>query len=327
MAHIVARSTEGPRGQNALTRAERDHYDNLILLCPNCHADIDDVNPGDWPVELLHRTKREYEDRVRELVEKGRIEPFRGTSAEDLVEQRLEYWKGRGDYGWVYVALSPLALSDEIIDPMNDRRVLDLVGDLQLRGIRFNGYRTQGHPLGLVNEDLSRLDGPGLSVGFSLLVSRQGFIEIVFTVPVHTTDQVDETVLVSATREPQQQLQELVGVLAYSWMAKPLREQVSLLHRIWREAPIPTKYMVAHAELLGFEGCALWYEAGSYDQFVGRTIEADDRILGRTVAALDEDDPDSLAGFLLQRLVNGLGFQLSTPFDEGGNLNLPRLPR
>ena len=41
MAHIVARSSDGPRGSVEISDGEIDDYSNLILLCPTHHAEID----------------------------------------------------------------------------------------------------------------------------------------------------------------------------------------------------------------------------------------------------------------------------------------------
>jgi hypothetical protein len=38
MAHIVAESTDGPRGISPLNKRHRNSYENLILLCPTHHT-------------------------------------------------------------------------------------------------------------------------------------------------------------------------------------------------------------------------------------------------------------------------------------------------
>ena len=40
--HIVAHSPTGPRADPSLTPEQRDHYDNLILLCKVHHKQVDD---------------------------------------------------------------------------------------------------------------------------------------------------------------------------------------------------------------------------------------------------------------------------------------------
>ena len=71
MAHIVARSLEGPRGQNSLT-AYPDGYENLILLCPTHHTEVD-KNPNAGPVARLHATKADHEAWVSEQLTTGKI--------------------------------------------------------------------------------------------------------------------------------------------------------------------------------------------------------------------------------------------------------------
>jgi hypothetical protein len=65
MAHVIARSTSGPRGG---TSAGEDKYENLILLCPNHHTTVDKA-PDDFPVEMLLRWKTEHEERTRVALE------------------------------------------------------------------------------------------------------------------------------------------------------------------------------------------------------------------------------------------------------------------
>jgi hypothetical protein len=70
--HIEARSPEGPRGTSPGTSSrDRDAYDNLILLCRNCHRLVDE-NPGAFPVEALRRCKNEHEAWVANQLEAER---------------------------------------------------------------------------------------------------------------------------------------------------------------------------------------------------------------------------------------------------------------
>ena len=65
-AHIVSRSTEGPRGDSPLTTPKRDTYSNLVLLCPTDHAKVDSLphGPKDYPVGKLLEIKRQHEAAV-----------------------------------------------------------------------------------------------------------------------------------------------------------------------------------------------------------------------------------------------------------------------
>lgn len=66
MAHIFAASDDGPRGTAELTEAERGSYDNLILLCANCHTIIDKA-PDDYPDPMIKQWKRDRAERLDEL--------------------------------------------------------------------------------------------------------------------------------------------------------------------------------------------------------------------------------------------------------------------
>lgn len=58
MAHIIAQGTSGPRADGE----EPDNtYDNLVLLCPNHHKQIDKA-PEQFPSEMLRQWKTEHEN-------------------------------------------------------------------------------------------------------------------------------------------------------------------------------------------------------------------------------------------------------------------------
>lgn len=64
-AHIVARKSDGPRGQHDVSHDRRDLYSNLILLCSVHHKIVDD-NPNEYTVEILHEFKSNHEKWVTE---------------------------------------------------------------------------------------------------------------------------------------------------------------------------------------------------------------------------------------------------------------------
>lgn len=60
VAHIVAQSPDGPRGDHPLPMPRRDRYDNLILLCEEHHT-IVDTQVHTYTVERLHQMKADHE--------------------------------------------------------------------------------------------------------------------------------------------------------------------------------------------------------------------------------------------------------------------------
>lgn len=60
MAHIIAASPGGPRGTGD---AGDNRYENLILLCPTHHTEIDKA-PEDFPATVIFGWKRQHEDGI-----------------------------------------------------------------------------------------------------------------------------------------------------------------------------------------------------------------------------------------------------------------------
>jgi hypothetical protein len=61
MAHVIAQSPKGPRG---VQHGGDDVYENLVLLCPTHHSEIDKAPAGTFPPDLLYAWKKEHEAEV-----------------------------------------------------------------------------------------------------------------------------------------------------------------------------------------------------------------------------------------------------------------------
>lgn len=66
MAHVIARRPGGPRGN---ATGGGDTYDNLILLCPTHHTEIDKSPEGAFPPAVLRAWKQQHEMHIREALE------------------------------------------------------------------------------------------------------------------------------------------------------------------------------------------------------------------------------------------------------------------
>jgi len=61
ICHIEAANMNGPRYNADMNDDERRHFDNLILLCPECHRIIDNKdNESKYPVALLKEWKKNH---------------------------------------------------------------------------------------------------------------------------------------------------------------------------------------------------------------------------------------------------------------------------
>src|SRR4051812_33275290 len=70
MAHIIASSDTGPRGDPSFPASERNKYANLILLCPNHHEEVD-AEVDRFTSEVLRQTKNEHETWVERQLTQG----------------------------------------------------------------------------------------------------------------------------------------------------------------------------------------------------------------------------------------------------------------
>ncbi len=67
IAHIRGELPSSARYDTDMTPEDRRHFDNLILLCPNCHTLIDDLSPDAYPVERLNEIKARHESRAEQV--------------------------------------------------------------------------------------------------------------------------------------------------------------------------------------------------------------------------------------------------------------------
>ena len=66
VAHIIASSVSGPRGDKELSAKLSDKLDNLMLMCAKHHKLIDD-NPKEYTVDKLKKMKEKHEKKVEEI--------------------------------------------------------------------------------------------------------------------------------------------------------------------------------------------------------------------------------------------------------------------
>jgi len=65
MAHIIADSPNGPRGNEELSEEMAKDFGNLMLVCLDHSRLVDGRNNANYTIEDLHQYKKEHEDRIR----------------------------------------------------------------------------------------------------------------------------------------------------------------------------------------------------------------------------------------------------------------------
>jgi hypothetical protein len=73
IAHIVADSRQGPRGNSLMSDEDRDKHSNLLLLCGDHHKIIDS-QPNTYSVPVLRQIKVDHETHIRRISSKEETE-------------------------------------------------------------------------------------------------------------------------------------------------------------------------------------------------------------------------------------------------------------
>lgn len=69
LAHIVAASWDGPRGDKVWSKILANEVNNIMLLCDKCHRLIDRVNPDAYPREILEDMRQRHVAEVKRLLD------------------------------------------------------------------------------------------------------------------------------------------------------------------------------------------------------------------------------------------------------------------
>jgi hypothetical protein len=97
MAHVIAAADSGPRGDPKTPLEDRGSYENLILLCANCHTKIDKA-PDAFPDFVIFEWKKSHRERIAAAF--GAREYDDRNTARSAIEPLLEQNKAIFDrYG------------------------------------------------------------------------------------------------------------------------------------------------------------------------------------------------------------------------------------
>lgn len=86
MAHVFAANDGGPRAKPDMSVAERGAFENLVVLCANCHTMVDKA-PDAFPDKMMLGWKREHADKLRGLF--GAVQVGDRVAARQVVEPLL----------------------------------------------------------------------------------------------------------------------------------------------------------------------------------------------------------------------------------------------
>ncbi len=314
MAHILARSTDGPRGDSTLTSDERNKYKNLILLCPTHHTEID-KNFKDWPAGKLRIIKEKHEAWVSEQLNTGNITIAKIDNAEFL-HNRMSVWHNLSrDHVSIVLSLTPLRVSSDQIDTMHEhvRRTLEEANFPGSNGMQIvNNYLTRPTEFGLVNEEFPDLPE---RLGYSFHIFRSGHCEYSQELG-YGIDEITELF-----RSKGDDVKGAKYVIRYTYIAEVIDAGLKWLEQLWKSI-LPYEYMDFQCTILNTKDTTLYSYEGDCKRLVfGHPIKSESLIYKDILSKEHDASLQPLA--VLRWLSNCYGLVLHRMLDDAGEYARP----
>jgi hypothetical protein len=317
IAHIVSRSSDGPRGSSDLSAEERDAYENLILLCPTHHKMID-ASADQWTCEKVRQMKQTHEKWVAAQLEKGAITvpPIdNSVFLRSRKEDWIAYAKG---HVWAISSLTPISISEDAIDPLRGEFLQALNGlglpEHVSSSTSINKLMTHPNEGGVVNEDLRSIqDG----YGHRIQLFRNGHCE--FSVCLEGTScQATEIYKNGVPNEYQN-----TRLLSYTLIAESFACQIEGLIDMWNSG-LPFNDMLLTTVITNTRDTCLdsGRQTHAWEPLVGSRAPSGlleyNTVLTRGIKA------NLVLECVMKRFANYFGLVLDRLFDENGRFVNPR---
>lgn len=314
MAHIVAKSKDGPRGTSEQNSTQRDSYKNLILLCPTHHTDID-KNHQDWSVEKLLRIKSEHEAWVTEQLNTGNINISKVDNAKFLESRQSAWQELSRNHVAISISLTPLRISSDNINAM-DSNIQDSLNEARFHVThptkRVNSYDTRPTEFGILNEKIHELPE---RTGHSFQIFHSGHCEY-FRELGSDIDRVTEI-----SKEKNAKTHGAKYVIHYLHIAEIIDAGITWLNILWDNV-LPFEYMDFRVTVLNSKGTTLYsYEDGWGSSVFGHPTRSEK--LEYSDIITKEDNFEALSFQVLQWLSNCYGLVLENKLDNKGKYARP----
>jgi hypothetical protein len=318
IAHIVAESSDGPRGEDVLPLDKRDEYQNLILLCPTHHTIIDN-NPTEWTVERLKQIKQEHEKWVSIQLEQGNI-VIHSIDNSSFLDERQREWKNFAHgYVWIISSITPLSISEDSINPL-ESTVLGTLHGLRLPNNEFiadspiiNRFNTRPNENGIVNEKLNDIS---YGLGHRIQIFRNGHSEIMICLERSKRQITDY----ASQRSPEGF--SGINILRYTHIAECIINEIKNLKTIW-DSFLPFKDMLLTVSIVNTTRVRLYKdEAAFFEDSFGAEVTSGNLIFSYVVNK--NTNADKIWETAIKRFVNYFGLIIDHVHNERGNLIRPR---
>jgi hypothetical protein len=314
MAHIIAKSPDGPRGKSDIPPESRDSYENLILLCPTHHK-IVDKDPEKWTVDILKQMKEKHEKWVIEQLEKGDITTPLIDNSDFLNKRKIDWFSSPKDkdYVWIISSITPLNISKDVINNLEDT-FSDVLNNLELPDfLSPNSYvdksDTRPNEYGIGNENLRNIQHGS---GYRVHIFRNGHCEFSICLGYETNNLKDSSGKPFDGK-----------VLFYSDMGKCFYFELNGLNSIWKKG-LPFKDMLLTTMIINTKSTCLNYEQQNYpiEHSIGPKISSNELKYNTVISKTT--DMKSIQESVIKRFVRYFGLVLENLYDENGNIVKPR---
>ena len=316
MAHIIAKSPDGPRGKSDIPQESRDSYENLILLCPTHHKIVDN-DLEKWTVDILKQMKEEHEKWVIEQLEKGDITTPLIDNSDFLNKRKIDWFTSSKDYVWIISSITPLNISEDVINNLEDT-FSDVLNNLELPNFlspnsSVDKSHTRLNEHGISNENLRNLQHGS---GYRVHIFRNGHCEFSICLGYETNKEAEN--LKDASGKP------FDGkVLSYSDMGYCFNCELNGLNSIWKKG-LPFKDMLLTTMIINTKSTCLNYEQQNYpiEHSIGHKISSNELKYNTVISKTT--DMKLVLESVIKRYVNYFGLVLENVFDENGNIVKPK---
>jgi hypothetical protein len=311
MAHIIADSPQGPRGDSHLTSEQRNEYDNLILLCPTHHTLID-KNEEEWTVEKLRIIKSEHESWVKTQLSNNNIS-INSIDNSKFIESREKSWISFSDNKlWFIISLTPLHIYEDSIDPLTPD-LYSLIKSLSLP--KFNGYslfsdtlnqyNTVPNEYGIINQESP--NEVQNKLGHKIQVFRNGHCEFLMCLEYLRTGRDNSS----------------NDVLRYDDMRNSFISQMEGILNIWSKT-LPFNDMLLTVMMTNTTYISLYSGQQTYNGYLlGRPVTSPTLKYSRVINKTEK--LQFLQDLVIKRFVNYFGLNINSVVAENGNINLPNI--
>lgn len=314
MAHIVAKSKDGPRGDSPLSLKDRDKYKNLILLCPTHHSHID-KNFHDWSVQKLHHIKSEHEAWVSEQLNTGNISVAKIDNADFLKSRFIDWCELSRDHISVVLSFTPLRISNDQIDTMEER-TLEALEQARLPGKspvqQVNRNHTRPSEFGIVNETFPDIPK---RYGHSYHLFKSGHCEYFHEIG-HDTDRITNFV-----KEKGDDIKGAEYVIRYTDLAAVIESGLTWIELLWK-CVLPFEYLDFQCVILNTKNSTMFSYEDSWKVGVYGYPTRSDHLLFKEIVQ-KEHDAKQLELEVLKWAANCYGLVLEFKLDDRGDYQRP----